>query len=131
MVPIDVSCAVIIGGDKVLMTQRSEQMDHPLQWEFPGGKCMSDESYNDCLRREIFEELGVFVDVLIGLPSVEQIYPDKHIRLFPFICKPTGEEISLSEHRKFAWFRFDELERVDILPADAKIISYLSMTGYL
>jgi len=56
---VEVSCAVIMDGDLVLVTQRSELMPHPLKWEFPGGKLLPGETPEACIIREIREELGV------------------------------------------------------------------------
>ncbi len=42
---IDVTCALIFLGNKILVTQRSEKMKLPLKWEFPGGKLEENELY--------------------------------------------------------------------------------------
>ena len=55
----EVTCAIIIKAERVLITQRSENMPHPLKWEFPGGKVKAGESPGYCIKREIFEELGL------------------------------------------------------------------------
>lgn len=39
------------------MVQRSENMKLALKWGFPGGKIEQGESEQDCLKREIKEEL--------------------------------------------------------------------------
>ena len=52
----EVTCAIILRDRHVLITQRSEQMPHPLKWEFPGGKVKEGESVEECIRREIREE---------------------------------------------------------------------------
>ena len=53
---IDVTCAVILSDGRVLATQRSPDMPHPLKWEFPGGKVREGESLESCLVREIRED---------------------------------------------------------------------------
>lgn len=54
---IQVTCALIFKEKKLLITQRSEKMNHPFRWEFPGGKMLSGETPEKCLKREIKEEL--------------------------------------------------------------------------
>ena len=55
---IDVTCAIIRNEDnEVLIVRRGEKTDHPFKWEFPGGKIIHDESNEECVIREISEEL--------------------------------------------------------------------------
>ena len=55
----NVSAAVIKNGDKVLLCQRPKGKRHELLWEFPGGKIEPNETEEDCVIREIQEELDV------------------------------------------------------------------------
>lgn len=70
----EVACALIKKGDEFLITQRSEEMSHPLEWEFPGGKLFPGESPERGLIREIKEELNVKIEVEQLLPSVTHDY---------------------------------------------------------
>ena len=56
---IQVTCAIIARDGLVLAAQRSAVMSLPLKWEFPGGKINHGESTEECLRRELFEELSI------------------------------------------------------------------------
>ena len=55
---IKVTCAIILFDQKILVVQRSEDMMLPLKWEFPGGKIEKEESEENCIIREIKEELN-------------------------------------------------------------------------
>jgi len=118
----EVSCAVIMDGDSVLVTQRSEKMPHPLKWEFPGGKLMPGETPEACIIREIREELGVEISVIQLLPSVRHRYSDSNIKLIPFVCTIRQGEIDLSEHRSFSWIPLSQLEHLDWLEADVEVV---------
>jgi len=109
----EVTCAIIINEERVLITQRSESMLHPLKWEFPGGKVREGESPEHCIKREIFEELGLSVIVKQSLPSVKHDYNTHSIELIPFICHVNEVKISLSEHRSYRWIPLKELKSVD------------------
>jgi len=127
----EVTCAIIIQNDRVLVTQRSEQMPHPLKWEFPGGKVKEGESPEYCIKREIREELGLEVNVMQLLPSVKHRYENRTIKLIPFICTMEEGEIALSEHKTFRWIPIDVLEAVDWLDADVEVVRVFKLkSGY-
>jgi mutator protein MutT len=73
---IHVACAVIERNSLVLVAQRSAAMSLPLEWEFPGGKIEPGESLEECLCREIVEELGVSIEVSRSLQPTRHEYPD-------------------------------------------------------
>ena len=60
---IDVAAALIFRSGKLLITQRPADAHCGGLWEFPGGKRKPDETFEQCLVREIREELGVEVSV--------------------------------------------------------------------
>ena len=85
--PLNVSAGLVFRGGRLLITQR-----HPLAhlgglWEFPGGKQQPDESAENCLIRELREELGI--EVIVGelLETIEHVYPEKTVRLKFFRCE--------------------------------------------
>jgi 8-oxo-dGTP diphosphatase len=83
---LQVTCAIIEHNNKVLICQRSATMKLPMKWEFPGGKIEHGESKEDCLQREIKEELGMIITIDRALKPVEYQYPDFSICLYPFIA---------------------------------------------
>lgn len=118
----EVTCAIIIEMDRVLVTQRSEHMPHPFKWEFPGGKLKVGESPEYCIKREIFEELGLKVVVNQLLPSVRYDYTTHTVKLIPFICSVKEGKISLSEHKSYRWVSLESLEMIDWLDADVEVL---------
>lgn len=127
---IEVSCAIIEADGLVLIAQRSVSMSMPLKWEFPGGKFHAGESPDECLRRELMEELSIEVEVLVPLPPASHDYPDFSITLYPFICKVLSGEMHLHEHSAIRWVLPDDLCRVDLAEADMPVVAlYLSTLG--
>lgn len=78
---IHVTCAVIRDGEQYLICQRSEKMKSPLKWEFPGGKVEEGESLEECLLREIKEELDIKITIERKLDTVSHDYGDFQIKL--------------------------------------------------
>ena len=66
---IKVTCAIIVSNTKILAAKRSNTMPHSGYWEFPGGKIEDDELPEDCLIREIQEELDCTIEVNQQLPA--------------------------------------------------------------
>lgn len=119
---IEVSCAIIIKASKILAVQRGPKSSHPLKWEFPGGKIHLDETSEQCVVREIEEELRLRIDVLLQLECVEFDYGTKQIRLIPFICEITSGKLFLTEHVAKCWFDLDEWQSIDWSDADRELI---------
>ncbi|MBI4850060.1 MAG: (deoxy)nucleoside triphosphate pyrophosphohydrolase [Nitrospirae bacterium] len=119
---IEVACAIIEGGGKVLCTQRSETMSLPLKWEFPGGKINDGESREECVKRELREELGVEASVGQALPATTHQYPSFTITLYPFVCEIVSGEITLHEHSAMVWLPIGELHTLDWAGADLPVI---------
>lgn len=46
---LQVTCAILVHDQKILICQRAENMSLPLKWEFPGGKLEKGESEESCL----------------------------------------------------------------------------------
>jgi len=124
---INVTCAVIRNEeDEILIVQRGEATDHPFKWEFPGGKLAPEETEEDCIIREIDEELSIEVVICGQLPEVEYDYGHKQIKLIPFICDTLDELPFLSEHLAFRWVTANDLLSVDFSEADVFVVnSYL------
>lgn len=119
---VKVPCAIIEHEGKVLAAQRSAAGSLPLKWEFPGGKLEVGESEEECLVREIREELCVEILVGKALPVTERDDIFRIIRLVPFVCQLTTFEITLTEHEQVLWLTPDELPQLDWAEADRGVL---------
>ncbi|HLN21375.1 MAG TPA: (deoxy)nucleoside triphosphate pyrophosphohydrolase [Bacteroidales bacterium] len=116
---IDVTCAIIRNEDEeILIVQRGENTDHPFKWEFPGGKIMSGESEEDCIIREIREELSMDIVICRRLNCVEYDYGKKQVRLIPFVCDTLDDVPFMSEHIAYKWVDIKDLSAIDFSEAD-------------
>lgn len=127
---INVTCAIILKDDKVLVTQRSEKMNLPQQWEFPGGKIEENETPENCLIREIKEELDIEIEIIESLTGNHHDYNSFSIFLIPFIAVYKSGVISLLEHKTYKWFTLQELPDLDWAPADIPILNNFIKSDY-
>jgi len=122
MKTIPVTCAIIKFNDKILAVQRSETMKLPLKWEFAGGKIEAGESEIDCIKREVFEELNIQIEVTERLTPVTHQYPNFKIKLIPFISEYLSGELKLKEHCSFLLADKNKLINLDWAEADLPIL---------
>ncbi len=122
---IEVTCAIIIQEKKILCVQRGLGRHLAGKWEFPGGKVQEGEAPEDAVVREVREELDLEVKVIGTLEPVTHAYPDKTVRLLPFLCRITGGNLHLHEHQAFEWLLPDELSKLDWCEADQPILAEL------
>ena len=125
MKSIDVTCAIIIRSGKILVTQRGQQMARPGKWEFPGGKIENGETTEECIKREIKEELNLDINVIQWINPVSHCYPDIGINLIPCIAEIESGEIKLNEHSKFDWITKDDFAGLDWSTADISVAEQL------
>ena len=121
MKTIRVVAAVIRSGNKIFATQRGYG-DYKDGWEFPGGKIEPGETPAEALVREICEELAVVISVGKLIGTIEYDYPAFHLSMDCFWCIVKSGEIILREHEAARWLTRTELDSVEWLPADIKLI---------
>ena len=128
---LDVTCAIILVGNKILVTQRSEKMNLPLKWEFPGGKLEVGESEIDCVQREIKEELNIEIAIIKKLTPRIHTYNGFQINLIPFIAQYVSGAIQLAEHKDYLLMDSDKLTDLDWAEADIPIVNEFLEGNYL
>lgn len=122
---IEVSAAIIVSNDKILITKRGKSKSLANLWEFPGGKVEENESYEDCVVREIKEELNINIKVNRHYVTNEHQYDFGTIKLIAFIADLESGTIELAEHADFAWVELKKLKEYEFAPADIPIIRKL------
>jgi 8-oxo-dGTP diphosphatase len=126
---LHVACAIIEQEGTVLAAQRSAAMTLPLKWEFPGGKIEAGESPEECLSRELKEELGISVFIGTALSPATHSYPDFTVTLYPFTCRLAGGIITAHEHHALQWIEPHRMPELDWAAADLPVISeYMATT---
>lgn len=123
---IDVSAGLIFRNGTLLITQRHASDHLGGLWEFPGGKREPGESFEQCLVRELEEELGIRVEVGAELEDVTHAYPEKRVRLKFFKCRLLSGEPRPLGCSQLRWVAPAELERYDFPEADARLLLRLA-----
>lgn len=123
----EVTAAIILRDNKVLIAQRAPGDKLAGKWEFPGGKTEPGETPPECLKREIREELEADVEVLDLFGESIYAYNSGTIKLMAFWCKWISGDFRLNVHSQIAWVNHYELDLYDFAPADIPLVEKLKL----
>jgi 8-oxo-dGTP diphosphatase len=127
-----VTAAVITHGDRVLVARRAPGHHLAGYWEFPGGKIEDGESPEECLRRELEEELGVEVEVGELLCRNSHSYDDRTITLLAYEARlprqVARERLRSNNHDAVRWLAVSELLEIQLAAADRPVVEHLLAT---
>jgi 8-oxo-dGTP diphosphatase len=108
-----------------LIAQRAEDQKLAGKWEFPGGKVEFGETTEECLIREIKEELGINIEVNKFFAESTYQYDTGAIKLFAYRAQWIDGEYELTAYSQIKWVKSYELENYDFAPADIPFIKKL------
>jgi 8-oxo-dGTP diphosphatase len=120
-----VLAAVIERDGSFLVARRPDHVHLGGRWEFPGGKCDPDESHEDCLRRELREELGVDSAIGAELMVTEHDYADRRVRLHFRRCTVSGEPAPRLG-QELRWVAGRDLGALEFPEADRELVAMLT-----
>lgn len=122
---IDVAAGLVFRNGKLLITKRYDDAHLGGLWEFPGGKLEPKETFEQCLVRELCEELGIEVHVGRLVESVTHEYPGKTVHLKFFICDWKENEPRPLGCSECKWVSGKELGAHEFPEADARLLQRL------
>jgi 8-oxo-dGTP diphosphatase len=123
---IEVAAGLVFRSGKLLITQRPAAAHLGGLWEFPGGKREPNETFEECLHRELKEELGIEVDVKELVETVSHDYPEKSVTLRFYRCAWKANEPRAIDCPDFRWIVPDELSDYEFPDADVKLVEMLT-----
>src|ERR1017187_9725534 len=122
---VEVSAALIFREGKLLITQRHANSHLGGLWEFPGGKREPGESFEQCLVREIREELGAEIAVGELFEEIRHDYSEKSVHLKFFCCKLLAGEPQPLDCAALKWIGKAGLAAHGFPAADAQLLEKL------
>lgn len=128
---IKVSAAVMQKDGKFFVAKRKS--DKPTLagfWEFPGGKIESEESPEECLRRELREEFDIDTEIFELLINYTHDYDFAQINFSVFRVEHLSGDFIPSDHDEMRWLELSEFDQYEFAPADYPIIDHLKNLGF-
>ncbi|MER8430892.1 8-oxo-dGTP diphosphatase MutT [Mesorhizobium caraganae] len=121
------ACALVDADGRVLLAQRPEGKQLAGLWEFPGGKVEPGETPEQCLIRELQEEIGIETDIpcLAPLTFASHSYDDFHLLMPLFVCRRFRGIAQPKEGQVLKWVRPKQMRDYPMPPADAPLIQFL------
>lgn len=113
------------GKGNILVSQRNDPKikEAHLKWDVPGGTNEFGESLEETVKREVFEETGLNVEVLELLPHCSSSYWEHedyllHSLVFCYRCKLIDGTLHLNDHKinKLEWVNTERAQRLDLIP---------------
>jgi len=121
------ACALVDADGRVLLAQRPEGKQLAGLWEFPGGKVEPGETPEQCIIRELHEEIGIETEIpcLAPLTFASHSYDDFHLLMPLFVCRRFRGIAQPREGQALKWVRPKQMRDYPMPPADAPLIQFL------
>jgi 8-oxo-dGTP diphosphatase len=125
MTMVVVAAAVVEQNGRILVTKRPAGVHLEGCWEFPGGKCAPGETLEQCLVRELREELDADAAIGVELFSTSHDYGDRRVELHFFTCNLRSEPRP-QLGQEMQWVERSRLGTLQFPPADAELLAWLT-----
>jgi 8-oxo-dGTP diphosphatase len=122
---VEVAAGLVCHEGRYLIARRKPGVHLAGFWEFPGGKREPGETLEECLRRELFEELSIRIDVPTPFQIIRHEYAEKTVELHFFHCRIEAGQATAIDCAEIRWVSPHELGDFEFPPADRPIIEAL------
>ena len=120
-----VTAAIIKEDDKYLICQRGAEDECSLLWEFPGGKLEVGETLEECIIREIKEELELDIKLQGIFTTSIYHFAQKEIHFTVYDAVIVAGQMKLNVHNDAKWVTLEEISQYNFMPADIVFVEKL------
>lgn len=122
---VRVTAGLICREGRYLIARRKANVHLGGLWEFPGGKCEAGESLEQCLRRELQEELSLTIENPVSFQTVRHEYPEKTVELHFFRCSIARGQARPIDCAEIRWVAPYEFSMYEFPAADRPLLEAL------
>lgn len=120
---IEVTAAVILRDHRILLARRGQRSKLAGLWELPGGKVEPGETRQECLERELSEELGVVSVAAEEIAESEYHYDHGSFKIIAIKTTIMSTDFSLTVHDAVEWVDILRLQEYQLAPADVALVA--------
>jgi len=119
-------------SNKILIASRPEGKFLSGYWELPGGKLLTQESFEDCAVRELYEEIGVIIEKenLDNIDLVTHRYKTNIIIMVIYLVEFWTGKIRLKEKQHLCWLNRKEIKQFKYLPGSQLVFDRIYENYY-
>jgi len=122
---IRVAAGIVVKDGRILIARRKKGQSHAGLWEFPGGKIEQGETPQECLERELEEELGISVKAGRVIARGEDHSEHGSFVVLAIEAALLSGDITLDVHDSALWVEPENLKDYRLAPADGKLIEQI------
>ena len=126
----EVAAGLVFREGKLLITLRHDHVHLGGLWEFPGGKREPNETFEQCLTRELQEELGIEVEIVELVESDTHDYPGKTVHLKFYRCLWRRHEPRPLGCADLRWVTQSELVNYNFPEADSRLLTRIAHKSF-
>jgi len=126
---VSIAIAIIHRDGCVLIARRRADAHLPNLWEFPGGKCLPGETPEECVVREVREEVGIEVQVVRERQTIHHCYPDRAVEIHPFDCDWVAGDARALGCAVMKWVQLEDLSEYLFPPANGPLLASFRLRG--
>ena len=124
--------AILQKEKRILICQRKKDARYALKWEFPGGKVEEGESFFECAKREVREELSIAIDAFDRSESQINRYDDGGVFEVTYFFVSRFEGVLVNNaFEQIRWVTLDQLRSLDILEGNKPLVSRMNEDMFL
>jgi A/G-specific adenine glycosylase len=132
-VAVTAAVGILVDNGKIFIQKRPPGALMASLWEFPGGKVKGQESPEECLLRELMEELGAKTRIVEKLAEIRHAYTRFRVHLHAYRCEMLSpvKDIVVRSAVEGRWVSPNELDRFAFPSANRRIIDMLKEREFL
>ncbi|PSB12096.1 8-oxo-dGTP diphosphatase MutT [Pleurocapsa sp. CCALA 161] len=114
---------------KILIDRRKQSGEMGGLWEFPGGKIELGETVEECIQREVKEELDIEIAVGDRLTTITHTYKTFNVTLYVHDCQYLSGQAKTLECEEIQWVKPAQMNQYQFPSANIQIINLLQQRG--
>jgi 8-oxo-dGTP diphosphatase len=122
-----VAAGILIKDGRFLIARRKQDQSHAGLWEFPGGKIEENETPQECLERELKEELGIKVKPGRIIAESEDHSDHGSFAILAVEAEVVDDEFTLKVHDAVKWVSREDLSTYSLAPADRDLLEKIRL----